>query len=98
MKLISLGLAILQFMVVESFASPTIRVLIGSNKKQVSVSGLDLVKKTAAKEKVYPGKKSFTFNCAPLKKHQDLEMSFFHYISQLYQNLLNHKLIVLKIV
>lgn len=73
MKLISLGLAILQFMVVESFASPTIRVLIGSNKKQVSVSGLDLVKKTAGKEKVYPGKKSFTFNCAPLKKHQDLE-------------------------
>tara|TARA_Y100000780_G_scaffold232594_1_gene268481 strand:+ start:149644 stop:150741 length:1098 start_codon:yes stop_codon:yes gene_type:complete len=57
----------------ELYASPTIRVLIGSNLKQVSVSGLDLVKKASGKEKVYPGQKSFTFNCAPLKKHKSLK-------------------------
>ncbi|MCO4755169.1 MAG: SpoIID/LytB domain-containing protein, partial [Bacteriovoracaceae bacterium] len=75
MKCICLGLASFLLILPKLYAgtTPSIRVLIDSNVKQVEISGLDIVKHSGGKRLSYPGKKSFSFNCTPLKKHQSLK-------------------------
>lgn len=55
--------------------APEIRVLIGAGLKQVEVSGTDMSKKvgTSAKATKFKGRKSFFFNCKPLKKYRNLD-------------------------
>lgn len=72
-----LGLTLIFHAVLAQAYQPDIAVLVGRHVEKVEISGIDLLRKNAgeAQPQMYKGRKSFSFNCEPLLKRNNLSKS-----------------------